>query len=321
MAVTFNEAAQVARTANGGYTVLPENVVLKPELNGRFEETSVDELAEDIKHRGQLIAAICYKDNDGWPVLVAGHRRLRAITLLNKDITDPDKKYRLKFNYQQINSEEEALDLTVAENRNRTDVNPLDDAANIAIYIVKFGRGIEEIAKKYFPGTDTPEKLEKAVKWVQDRQKLLELSTEAQEAFRAGYMSTSAALQLADIPSRDKQTAIVNDAKAEGKDKLKVRDVKEAKDSVATTEPKPRKEIRDNTPVKLLEKYKKFAEVSGGLASEVLAKRFHRNPDKDVLLELSEQVLVMCKKLGVVLEASSDKWAEDNMDVLTVIDD
>ena len=68
MAVSFIDAAGVDRTANGGYSVLPENVIIKVELSGRSEETDVSELAEDIASRGQLVSAICRRDDKGWPV-------------------------------------------------------------------------------------------------------------------------------------------------------------------------------------------------------------------------------------------------------------
>ncbi len=307
MAVVWNEEAGVDRTANGGYTVDPKNVILKPELNGRSEDTDVTELAEDILNRGQLVAAICSKSPEGWPVLIAGHRRLRAVVQLNKDLPD-DKKIKLKFNYAATKSDEEALDLTVAENRNRTDVNPLDDAYNINIYMVKFGRGIEEIAKKYFPGATTDDKLARAVAWVKERQKLLELSPEAQEKLRKGEFSTSAAQQLAKLQPVV-QNAVISQAEKSGK-KIKVADAK-----AVVEQAKPasqRKEIKDNTPVKLLEKFKKAMEVAGGLGSEILAKRFHRVPDKDVITDLAEHVVILCKQLNVPLEASTDKWAEAN---------
>lgn len=318
MAVVWNEAAGVDRTANGGYTVLPENVILKPELSGRSEDTDVTELAEDMLYRGQIVPAVCYKTPDGWPVLIAGHRRLRGLVILNKNITDPDKKFRLKFNYSQVKSEEEALDLTVAENRNRTDTNPLDDAHNIMIYQIKFGKGLEEIAKKYFPGSDTPEKLAKSVAWVKDRMKLLELTPEAQDKLRKGEFSTSAAKQLATLLPVDQTKLLVD--KAEKGEKVKVADVKAKKEEVqGRPEPVKVKNISDNSPVKLLAKFKVLAEVAGALASEVLAKRFDRIPDKDVIVEFCEQILVMDKVLGVPLDSASDMWAEDHKDLETAL--
>jgi ParB-like chromosome segregation protein Spo0J len=308
----------VDRTANGGYVVAPENVIIKPELSGRSEETNVDELAEDILHRGQLVAAIAYKTAEGWPVLIAGHRRLRAIVQLNRAISDPAKKIKLKFNYSAVKSEEEALDLTVAENRNRTDVNPLDDAANCAIYQHKFGKGVEEIAKKYFPGADTPEKLAKAVAWVKERQKLLELSPEAQDKLRKGEFSTSAAQQLAKLQPVDQDKLIK--AKEKSGEKLKVKDVKEKVEEAQGQPPKEKKSIAENSPVKLLAKFKIFAELSGALAAEVMAEDFGRDYDKNVAVEFAQQIAVMCRKLGIPLEASVDRWASKNLDLETVLD-
>ena len=315
MAVTWDENAGVDRTANGGYTVLPENIILKPELNGRSEETDVSELAEDIQFRGQLVPAVCYKTPDGWPVLIAGHRRYRAIVLINRGITDPEQKLRLKFNYSQVKSEEEALDITVAENRNRTDVNPLDDAYNIGVYLVKFGKGLEEIAKKYFPGANTPEKLAKAVAWVKERQKLLELSPEAQEKLRNGEFSTSAAQQLVKLQPAD-QDKVIKKAEKAGK-KLKVADAKEAVEELKPA--KVKREIKDNSPVALLKKYKIALELAGGLATEIMAKRFSREADKGVIRDFADQILVICKNLNIPLEASADKWAEEHKKDETVL--
>jgi ParB-like chromosome segregation protein Spo0J len=319
MAVVFATEAGVDRTSNGGYCVLPENIILKPELNGRSEDTDVTELSEDILSRGQLVAAIAYKNAEGWPVLIAGHRRLRAIVSLNKNIKDPEKKIKLKFNYSQVKTEEEALDLTVAENRNRTDCNVLDDSYNINVYITKFGKGIEEIAKKYFPGADNPEKLAKAVAWVKERQKLLELSPEAQDKLRKGEFSTSAAMQLSKLQPVA-QNKLLKEKEKSG-EKLKVKDVQEKVAEVQGKPQKPAKEIKDNTPSKLLFRFKALAELAGSLSAEVVAKDFGREYDEDSALELARQVLVICKRWGVPLETTVDSWAGKNQDLETALDD
>lgn len=308
MAVTFHPDAGVDRTANGGYTVFPENVILKPELSGRSEETDITELAEDILHRKQLVPAICYKSQEGWPVLIAGHRRLRAIAELNKSLPQ-EKRIRLKFNYAEVKTDEAALDITVAENRNRTDTNVLDDSYNISVYSEKFGRGIEEIAKKYFPGADSPEKLEKAINWVKDRQKLLQLSTEAQEQLRKGEFSTSAAMQLTKLQPVDQNKLLKN--KAEKGEKVKVKDVKEALDSS-----KPARKISDNSPIKLLKKHQILSELGCSLAAEVISE----DPDWEVLMELARTAIVMGRKLNVPLLPNANKYAENNMDLHTPLD-
>jgi len=322
MAVTFTSEAKVDRTSNGGYVVAPENIVIKPELSGRSEETDITELAEDILHRGQLVAAIAYKNAEGWPVLIAGHRRLRAIIYLNKDIKDAEKKLKLKFNYSAVKSDEEALDLTVAENRNRTDVNPLDDAANIAIYSHKFGKGIEEIAKKYFPGANTPEKLMKAVAWVKERQKLLELSPEAQDKLRKGEFSTSAAQQLAKLQPVDQNKLI--EKKEKSGEKIKVADAK-----AAVEESQGKKPAKHNDPKEPKKKEKEsqvlfrltaLAELAGSLSAEVVSEDFDRDYSKDIAKELAYQVLVLCKRFKISLEPTVDKWAETNQDVPTILD-
>ena len=304
MAVEFAPEAKVGRSANGGYVVAPENVIIKPELNGRYEDTDVSELAEDIRSRGQILPAICSKSYEGFPVLVAGHRRYRAIHLLNKDIKDADKRYKLKFNYVQVPNDEAALDITVAENRNRTDVNPMDDAYNIKVYVDKFGKSVEEIALKYFPGGTSGEAIKKNTKWVKDRLSLLKLSDEAQSSVRSGSIKTTAATKLAELP-QVAQDKLVAAAKNKGT-RVKVEDVKAAK--AVSTGKKPN--IADNSPVKRLKKFQKLADTASTLASEVIASQ----PDPETVKDLAKQVAVYCHLLGVPLEAKLDKWAADNVD-------
>ena len=100
-------------------------------------------------------------------------------------------------------------------------------------------------------------------------------------------MSTSAALQLAEIPSRKQQNAVIEKAKKGGEKKLKVEDAKAAKEEAQgkhALAPKPEKthNISENSPSKLLVKYKVLLELAGALAAEVVAEDFSRDYDKDV---------------------------------------
>jgi hypothetical protein len=60
--------------------------------------------------------------------------------------------------------------------------------------------------------------------------------------------------------------------------------------------------------------------LAGALAAEVVAEDFGRDYDRDTAREFANQVAVMCRKLNIPLEASLDKWASNNLDTPTVLD-
>jgi len=202
------------------FQAYPEEILLDPELNGRHELTDVDSLAADIGLRGQSTPVVCRKDDLGNPVLVFGHRRYRAVCLLNDQ--NPDARRKLNFIYRRY-TETEAFIEAISENRFRTDVTPMDDATNMEILQRRFGKTVEDIAKVYFPEAKTEPELATAHKFVKDRLSLIELAPEAQAAVREGRMKITAAVGLSKL-SRDQQKKRV--AK-EGK--IKVSDVTVAK--------------------------------------------------------------------------------------------
>lgn len=317
MAVEFIKDAGVQRTSHG-YSVLPQNLVIDPQLSGRSEATDVTDLAADIEVNNQLENAVCWKNEQGWPVLAAGHRRYRAVALINeRNKSNPDfEPRRLLFSYIAAKTDQAAFDYTIRENRNRVNPSPIDDAHNMHVYRTRFGLDEEAIARKYYPSILGADDLAKAVAEIKTTLKLLELSDDAKEALRTGKMSTTAAVQLASVPSRKIQDDIVADAKTKGK-KIKVKDVKAAK---AIASGKTVTNISQNTPVKQLDKFKRFAELAGALAGECMAKEFGMNPDKELIAEYSSQILVMCARLNITLQSSSDKWAQKHLNMETVLD-
>jgi len=328
MAVNWHPESGVVRTRHG-YSAPPEKIVILDGLSGRKEETDVTELSADIKENGQLEPAVCWKNDAGWPVLAAGHRRWRAISEINKGRRS-ENRIQLEFIYNESKTEEEAFDYTIRENRNRMQPTPLDDAYNMHIYQTRFGLGLEQIAKKYFPAVAQMTKgdeLVAAVKKVEKTLSLLELSEDLKEKLQKGEMSTSAAEQLAKMPrmTQDKVARIAenyskkNNPKT-GEKQIQVAAVKAAK---AELQGKPRTPISENTPVKLLEKYKAAMTVASSLACEVMAlqgkfgNKLHG--EREVALEFAEQIAVICHHLKVPQQAEIDRWAEENKDLATVL--
>ncbi len=201
----------------GLYTDFPENILIDPELNGRHEDTSVEDLASDIETNGQDEPVVVRKNDDGMAVLVFGHRRWRAICLLNE--RNPQALRKIVFTYQNL-SEMEAFMRAIAENRFRRDVSPIDDCANICMMQKRFAQSFEDIAKVYFPEARTKDELAAALKFVKDRADLQELDPTAAQAVRDGRVKLTAAKALAKLTKTQQR------AKMAVQGKVKTADVK-----------------------------------------------------------------------------------------------
>jgi ParB-like chromosome segregation protein Spo0J len=224
MAVEF--ANETTKRACALYSDWPENILIVPELNGRHEHTDVETLAADIAKNGQLVPVICRKNDQGLPVLVAGHRRYRAICLLNE--RNPEQPMRVKFEYAAV-TEVEAFSMAIRENRNRKDVSPIDDCANIITLRKRFQFTDEDIATIYFPEAKTDEEKAEALRYVKQRASLVELAPEAADAVREGRVKLTAAVGLAKL-TKDQQRE-----KVSRPGRVKVSDV--AKKSKAKPQP------------------------------------------------------------------------------------
>lgn len=289
MAVTFAPESGVTRTAHG-YAILPENLVIQPELSGRSEATDVSMLAKDIRANGQINPVTCWKNDAGYPVLCAGHRRWRAISLINESLP-LEERIRIQFNYVPAKDALSAFDFSVRENLNRENPTMLDTAWNMGVYLTKFGLSEEEIARKYYPGIQNQEDLDKAIREVKNHLALLELSPAAKEEFKKSYLSTTAAVQLAALP-RMKQDEIIQKAKEEGEKRVKVKHVQSAAGTLPTRANK-------------FHSLELLSETAGSLAAAVII-----NKDYDHAIKLSEEILIVCEKLKVPLPAPAKELAE-----------
>lgn len=104
----------------------------------RFSEPELAELSESIKEQGILQPLLVRKDGVGYE-LVVGERRLRAskmaalkqVPVVIKDISD-----------------EALLEMSIIENIQREDLNPLDEAEAYHLLMSEFGLTQEEAAKR-----------------------------------------------------------------------------------------------------------------------------------------------------------------------------
>jgi ParB family chromosome partitioning protein len=204
MAVNFS----VEHTRTSEYLIPPEQILIKPELNGRHDETDVEDLIASFVAEGQLQPVLIGRDGEK-PVLYAGHRRWMAAIEINKRKLTP-APFKLRCVYF-AGSEAQAFRATVRENHDRKDTTAIDDAYNIA-RLECFGMTTAEIAQLY---------REKET-WVKDRRALADLGAAATKAVREGRLKPTQAKKLARL-SKDAQAKAVS-----GKEKVTGKEVREA---------------------------------------------------------------------------------------------
>jgi len=234
MAVTFaNETTKRTSTLVADY---PENILIDPELNGRVDTTEVETLAADIEANGQHTPCKIRKNDKGQPVLVFGHRRWRAVKLINQRRAKEGKTLiRLECAYDTL-TDEQAFHAAITENRFRKENTPMDDCHNIGVWQKRFKKSMEEIAEIYFPEATKADEKATALKRVKDRAALVELAPEAAIAVRKGEVKVTAAVQLSRL-SKDKQKEVIEASKAtvKGKTRIKVSEVIAAKGGKSKT--------------------------------------------------------------------------------------
>ena len=201
MAVQF--AADHKRTSE--YRFYPDDIAIKPDLNGRHDKPEIEWLITDILANGQH-TPVAIRNDGGQAVLVAGFSRWRAISEINKRGLAP-VKMQVRCTYVQC-SEAEAFLINISENRFRNPTTALDDAYNIKRLLNVYAYTEEQIAKVYFPTAVTVDELKAAAKFVRDRIALISLSPEAQDAVRSGRVKESAATAIAKL-SQDQQHEVL----------------------------------------------------------------------------------------------------------------
>jgi len=167
-----------------------------------FRDETLQELSESIKQKG-IAQPILVRMRKGEYELVAGERRLRAARLAGltavpaivKDFTD-----------------EESLELSLIENLQREDLNPMDEAEAYQKLVEEFNLTQQEIAKR----------VGKARATVANMMRLLELPGEIKSALRQGEITTGHARALTSIEDKEKQFLVFRDVVKNG---LSVRDI------------------------------------------------------------------------------------------------
>jgi len=150
-----------------------------------FAKEALHELAESIKTQG-VLEPILTRMRDGKYELIAGERRLRAAKLAGlanipaivKDFTD-----------------QQSLEISLIENLQREDLNPMDEAEGYARLASEFGLTQDQIAKRV--GKERPT--------VSNMIRLLALPKQIKDSLRKGDITVGHARPLLSLEEPDKQ--------------------------------------------------------------------------------------------------------------------
>lgn len=154
-----------------------------------FDPEKIQELAQSIKEKG-LIQPILVRKKEDYYELIAGERRLRALKLLNiNEIPAIVKEIEDKS----------MLEISLIENIQREDLNPIEQAKAYQYLMEKFQIGQDELAQI----------LGKARSTIANILRLLKLPLEIQEEIKRARLSYGHARALIEIEDQELQKSLV----------------------------------------------------------------------------------------------------------------
>jgi ParB family transcriptional regulator, chromosome partitioning protein len=167
-----------------------------------FNEATIAELADSVKLHGVAQPILVRMRKEGYE-LIAGERRLRAakmaglgsIPAIIKDFSD-----------------EQSMELSLIENLQREDLNPMDESEGYSRLMTEFNLTQQEVAKKVGKNRST----------VANMLRLIDLPADIKKSLRKGELSTGHARALLSIEDKEKQLNVYREAV---KSKLSVRDI------------------------------------------------------------------------------------------------
>ncbi len=169
-----------------------ELVKIKPnpfQPRENFDEVALKDLKNSIAEKGIIQPITVRKTDDGYE-LIAGERRLRAVTALN---IDSIPAYVLN-----VESDEEMLELSLIENIQREDLNPLDIARAYNKLLIDCNLTQESVAKRVGKDRST----------VANFLRLLKLPQRIQDSLKVGELDMGHARALINVEDESIQTRI-----------------------------------------------------------------------------------------------------------------
>lgn len=167
-------------------SVPPAEIERSPyQPRAEFKPETLQELADSIRANGIIQPLSCRRRSDGRLELICGERRLRAAVLAGAKTVPVIVK---------VVDEATAATMTVTENAQRDDLNPIDEAEGYRTLSERFNYTQAEIADKVGKSRTT----------VTHSMRLLELPDEVQDLLRKRAISTGHAKVLLQLDDKAK---------------------------------------------------------------------------------------------------------------------
>ena len=153
-----------------------------------FDDEKLEELSESIKTYG-ILQPILVQKKDGYYEIIAGERRWRAALKAGlKEIPVIIREY----------SDKEILELSLIENIQREDLNPIEEAEGYKRLMDEFGMSQEEMAKR----------VSKSRSAVANSLRLLKLDAEVRKMLVDGQLSMGHARALLPLEIAEEQRTV-----------------------------------------------------------------------------------------------------------------
>ena len=168
-----------------------------------LEQTALIELADSIRQLGLINPITVRKKGERYEV-VAGHRRFKACAIAGV--------FRIPCVISDV-TDAQAFDVMAAENLNRTDIDPVEEALFIGRLVGEDNNKIPEIAKR----------INRSVPWVEDRLELLVFSERILVALKEGKIKLGVAQWLGRVEDDFWQQKFLDQAIGQGMSVLQAR--------------------------------------------------------------------------------------------------
>jgi ParB family chromosome partitioning protein len=194
-------------SAAGAERLLPPEKLLpspgQPRKN--FDQKALQELADSIREHGVIQPIIAEEAGDGTYIIIAGERRTRAARLAGlREVPVIIRNY----------SDEKRMEVSLVENIQRTDLNPIEEASAYRALMDLTGLSQDEVALKVGKNRST----------VANALRLLKLPPPMREALESGRISPGHARAILQAPAA-KQEALFRRIADQG---LSVREAEKA---------------------------------------------------------------------------------------------
>jgi len=235
-----------------------------------FDETELRELADSIAEHGVILPIIAADSGDGTYTIIAGERRTRAARLAGLDeIPAIIREY----------TDQKRLEVSLIENIQRTDLNPIEEAAAYKNLMDFSGLSQEELAARLGKNRST----------VANSLRLLKLSADVQKSLESGAISPGHAKSLLSVTNQKLREKLFKEITDKG---LSVRDT-EKRASMLNTAPlaeeEKEKPVAKRSPEivdmeeKFIEKLGTKVSIEGGIEKGRIYIEYYSMEDLDRL--------------------------------------